>query len=193
MTRKLPVVATLVVAAAVAAMIALGVWQLHRLTWKEGLIARYQAAEAMNADAAWPTGPSQVQGALYRHARVRCEHVTGMSAIAGRSDKDEPGWAHVAHCRLDGGGEADVALGWSREVAKVSWNGGEVAGFVAPAGKGARLVATPAQAGLQQLATPDPLDLANNHLSYAVQWFFFAATALVIYALALRKRWREEA
>jgi len=32
----------------------------------------------------------------------------------------------------------------------------------------------------------------NNHLSYAIQWFFFAATALVIYVLALRKRWREQ-
>ncbi|HNJ47416.1 MAG TPA: SURF1 family protein, partial [Novosphingobium sp.] len=31
-------------------------------------------------------------------------------------------------------------------------------------------------------------DIPNNHLSYAVQWFLFAATALVIYGLALRKR-----
>ena len=30
------------------------------------------------------------------------------------------------------------------------------------------------------------------HLSYAVQWFLFAATALVIYVLALRKKWRAE-
>ncbi|NBO00626.1 MAG: hypothetical protein EBV21_04095 [Betaproteobacteria bacterium] len=31
-------------------------------------------------------------------------------------------------------------------------------------------------------------DLPNNHLSYAVQWFLFAFVALVIYALAVRKR-----
>jgi hypothetical protein len=42
--KRIPIVATLVVLAAVALMIALGVWQLHRLSWKEGLIARYQAA-----------------------------------------------------------------------------------------------------------------------------------------------------
>ena len=40
MTRKVPILPTLLVAAAVATMIALGVWQLQRLKWKEGLIAR---------------------------------------------------------------------------------------------------------------------------------------------------------
>ena len=50
----------------------------------------------------------------------------------------------------------------------------------------------PPQAGLTQLAAPDPRDVPNNHLSYAVQWFLFAVTALVIYGLALRKRWREQ-
>ncbi len=33
--------------------------------------------------------------------------------------------------------------------------------------------------------------MPNNHLSYAVQWFSFAATALIIYALALRRRRRD--
>ena len=53
--------------------------------------------------------------------------------------------------------------------------------------------AAPPQAGLEQLAAPDPNDLPNNHLMYAGQWFFFALTALVIYVLALRKRWRGQA
>jgi surfeit locus 1 family protein len=43
-------------------------------------------------------------------------------------------------------------------------------------------------AKLQPNARPDPNDIPNNHLSYAVQWFLFALTALVIYGLALRKR-----
>ncbi len=54
----------------------------------------------------------------------------------------------------------------------------------------ARLIAAPPLAGLAANAAPDPTDIPNNHFSYAVQWFLFAATALVIYALALRKRWR---
>jgi surfeit locus 1 family protein len=191
-TRKLPLLPTLIVAAAVATMIALGVWQLQRKHWKESLIARYQAAEAVSVDVPWPRSPAETERALYRHARLFCDRVTGVSAIAGRSAGDVAGWAHVAKCQLSGGGEADIALGWSREPADVAWSGGEVSGFVAPAGKGgARLVAAPPKAGLAQLAAPDPLDLPNNHLSYAVQWFFFAATAAVIYVLALRKRWRE--
>jgi surfeit locus 1 family protein len=190
-SRKVPLLPTLIVAAAVATMIALGVWQLQRKHWKESLLARYQAAVSMSADVPWPRSPAEVERALYRHARLSCDQVTGVSAVAGTSAQGASGWAHVAHCRLDGGGEADIALGWSREPADVAWPGGEVSGFVAPGGKGARLVAAPPQAGLAQLAPPDPADLPNNHLSYAVQWFFFAATAAVIYVLALRKRWRE--
>jgi surfeit locus 1 family protein len=191
MTRRVPLLPTMIVAAAVATMIALGVWQLQRKHWKESLLARYQAAETMSADVPWPRTPEEVERALYRHARVFCDRVTGIGAIAGRSAQGESGWAHVATCELDGGAGADIALGWSRKPADVAWGGGEVSGFVAPAAKGARLIAAPPQAGLAQLAAPDPLDLPNNHLSYAVQWFFFAATAAVIYVLALRKRWRE--
>jgi cytochrome oxidase assembly protein ShyY1 len=32
--------------------------------------------------------------------------------------------------------------------------------------------------------------IPNNHRFYAIQWFFFAAAALVIYVLALRGRRR---
>lgn len=42
-------------------------------------------------------------------------------------------------------------------------------------------------------APPSPDTIPNNHLSYAVQWFLFAGIAAVIYALALRQRWRKEA
>jgi surfeit locus 1 family protein len=67
-----------------------------------------------------------------------------------------------------------------------------VTGEIAPGGTfGGTLYAAQPPAGLQPLAPPDPSDVPNNHLSYAVQWFFFALSALVIYVLALRKRWRE--
>ena len=76
-------------------------------------------------------------------------------------------------------------LGWSRNPEVPVWSGGTVIGIIAP---GPRLVADPPLAGLQANARPDPADLPNNHLSYAVQWFLFAGVALVIYALAVRKR-----
>ena len=91
----------------------------------------------------------------------------------------------MVDCKLADGGTARVALGWSRDPKDPVWNGGVVQGVVAP---GPRLVADPPLAGLQANFRPDPADIPNNHLSYAVQWFLFAATALVIYAIALWKR-----
>lgn len=192
MTRRIPLVSTAVVIAAAATMIALGVWQLHRKEWKEALIARYARAQNASAEVPWPSGPGEFETALYHRSRVNCAAVTGIGAIAGRSADGQPGWAHIAHCGLPGGGTADVALGWSDDPAPPQWRGGRVSGWVAGSDKGVRLVASPPQAGLAQLARPDPRELPNNHLSYAVQWFLFATTALVIYALALRKKWRGE-
>jgi cytochrome oxidase assembly protein ShyY1 len=63
-----------------------------------------------------------------------------------------------------------------------------VVGTIAP---GPRLVADPPLAGLEANERPDPSEIPNNHLSYAVQWFLFALTALVIYAVALRRRLRD--
>lgn len=188
---RLPLWPTLVVAAAVATMIALGFWQLERRAWKEALIARFERAETMSAAVEWPRDAAAREAAQFRHSRVLCERVLSQSASAGRNKAGETGWAQTARCRLDGGGEAEVLLGWSRDPTVRSWSGGEVLGFVAPGASGAvRLIAAPPPAGLAPLARSDPRDIPNNHLAYAVQWFFFAATALAIYLLALRKRQR---
>lgn len=55
-------------------------------------------------------------------------------------------------------------------------------------GNAIRLIADPPVAGLAASALPDPKSIPNNHWSYAIQWFLFAGVALVIYAIALRKR-----
>ena len=190
MIRRLPLFPTLIVAAAVAVMIALGIWQLGRAQEKEALLTRYSAAATMSSAVPWPVTEEERDQALYRHSTIACLEVLGMRETAGRSVQGVPGWAHVARCRVPESGEAEVALGWSQEPQGPAWEGGEVSGFLAPAGEGVRLVATPAQAGLEQLAKPDPGDLPNNHLSYAVQWFCFALTAMVVYILALRRRQR---
>lgn len=191
MIRRIPILSTLVVAAAVATMIALGVWQLHRLTWKEAQIARYAQVGTMSADVAWPRDPAAAQAALFRHARIRCEQVLAQDATAGRNLAGVTGWAQTARCALDGGGEATVALGWTQSTAILAWPGGEIGGIVAPGeGGGVRLIASPPPAGMQQLAAPDPKDIPNNHFAYAIQWFLFAGVAAGIYAIALRKKLR---
>jgi len=189
--RRLPVLATLVVLLAAATMVALGVWQLQRMAWKEDLLARYQAAAGNDALAAFPVAGTG-EGLLFRRSTIDCARVLAIEPRAGRSARGESGWAQRATCA---NGASDAALtvdiGWTRTPQPVTWRGGTVTGVIAP---GPRLVATGrVSPDLEPLAAPDPNDIPNNHFAYAMQWFFFAATALAIYALALRKKLRGQA
>jgi surfeit locus 1 family protein len=189
MMRRLPLIATALVLAAVATMVALGIWQLDRKAEKEALLADYAEARTLSAEAQWPSDPVQAQRAYYRRATVRCDKVGSILPMAGTSAEGEAGIAHVASCTLADGTSARVVLGWSRDPAPRQWQGGEASGIIAPGGDaGPRLVAAPPLAGLAASAAPDPGEIPNNHLFYAVQWFLFAGVALAIYALALRKR-----
>jgi surfeit locus 1 family protein len=189
MLRRLPVIPTVLVLIAVGMMIRLGLWQLDRLHEKEALLAGYAATRSMSADAPWPRDAAQAERVFYRHARIRCLRVGTVTPMAGTSAKGVAGLSQVATCDLADGGKANVVLGWSRDPAPRKWDGGEVSGIIAPGGDaGPRLIADPPLAGLEASARPDPSSIPNNHLSYAVQWFLFAFVALMIYALAVRKR-----
>lgn len=182
MIRRLPIVPTLLVLAAVGVMIRLGLWQVERMHEKEALLASYRSSLAASAEIAWPRDAEAV---LYARARLSCPAPEGNSAMSGKSASGESGQAHTVLCPQAQGAPVLVVLGWSRNPAEVAWDGGEVRGVIAP---GPRLVADPPLAGLAANGVPDPASLPNNHLSYAVQWFLFAGVALVIYGLALRKR-----
>ncbi len=182
--RRIPIVATVIVAAAIATMIALGIWQLGRLEEKEALLARFEAAaENPQRLSAFPQDPL---ANLYRSTPFDCKQVGEWNAISGRNARDQAGYVHIFSCP-----GADVVLGWSQSPSPVNWDGGELTGMIAPGGEtGFRVVADPPLAGLEATATPNPSSTPNNHLAYAGQWFFFALSALVIYILALRRRWR---
>lgn len=191
MIRRLPPLPTLIVLVAVAVMLRLGFWQIARLHEKEALLTRYGASAQQRAPVAWPGDPQAARLALYRHSQLRCTRVTGITAVSGRNAAGSPGWAHIAICAR-AGGTTRVVLGWSNGPEPVHWAGGTAMGVIAPGdATGPRLVADPPLAGLAANAAPDPRDIPNNHLSYAVQWFLFAGTALVIYAIALSKHRRE--
>lgn len=195
MIRRLPIVPTILVLAAVAVMIALGVWQLRRAQWKEGLLARYEHAGSL-PPIAWPTTPlREDQLPLFRHATGVCLRTVGQRAVAGENRAGEPGYAHVVECSTGAEGPGmSVEVGWSKDPnAKVQWSGGPVSGIIGPDRlTRMRLVAATAPAGLEPSAPPSIDAIPNNHRSYAIQWFGFAAIALVIYILAVRKRLAEE-
>jgi cytochrome oxidase assembly protein ShyY1 len=191
--RRLPLLPTIIVAAAAAVMIALGIWQLGRAKEKDRLLAQYRAAEGL-PPIAFPTTPlGDEQLPLFRHATAMCVQPIGKRASAGRNRAGETGYVHIIDCRtgFEGPG-VSVELGWSRDPnAKVSWAGGPVSGVIAPDRRSRmRLVAATAPPGLQPSSPPSLETIPNNHRSYAVQWFLFALIALVIYALAVRKRLR---
>lgn len=195
MTRRIPIVATVIVAAAVALMIGLGIWQLQRAKWKEGLLAQYSQAQKL-PPISWPTvTPPKGQLPLFRSATAVCLRPVSQRAVAGENRAGEPGYVHIVDCATGAEGPGlSIELGWSKNPnAKMNWAGGPVSGVIAPDRRmGMRLVADGAAPGLQPSALPSPKSIPNNHRSYAIQWFAFAAIALIIYALALRKRWREE-
>ena len=188
MTFRIPVLPTIIVGAAIAVMVALGFWQLARMDEKEAMLARFASAQTTDAPVVFPRSPEEIDDALYRRSSVTCAEVLSQRTTPGHNEAGRTGIAQMARCTLAGGGEAEIAVGWTPTPQVIQWNGGAVEGVVGPAGTEARLVASPAGDGLETLARPDPADIPNNHLAYAGQWFFFALTALVIYTLALRRR-----
>lgn len=192
MTRRVPIVASLVVAAAVATMIALGIWQLQRRAEKEALIARYAQAARLPA-IAYPAFPPADDALLFRRASGFCLEPVEIAATAGRNKAGESGWRHVASCRTGAEGPGmEVDIGWSRAADMPGrWPGGAVTGILTQGAKQRlRLVAETPAPGLMPSLPPTPADIPNNHLGYAIQWFAFAGIAAVIYVLALRRRGR---
>jgi surfeit locus 1 family protein len=195
MTRKIPIIPTIIVAAAVALMIGLGIWQLQRAKWKDGLLKQYAAAEEL-PPIAYPTIPvSEERLPLFRHATAVCLRPVGRRTAPGEGVSGEPGFVHIVDCStgVEGPG-LSVAVGWSKDPkAAVNWRGGPVSGIIAPDDRTRmRLVAASAPPGLETVAPPTMESISNNHRSYAIQWFLFAGIAALIYGLALRLRWQKE-
>ena len=192
--KRLPLIPTLLVALAVATMIALGIWQIDRAAQKEALIAKYAAAETMRP-IGWPTLPMATDKLpLFRHATGNCLSVVGWRTAPGQSVGDEPGFLVIADCRTGAEGPGlSVELGWTKDPnGGRQWKGGLVSGLIGPDRvSGMRLHAAAPGPGLAASASPSLDSIPNNHRSYAVQWFAFAAIALVIYGLALRRRWAQ--
>lgn len=202
--NRLPIVPTLLVALGVAAMIALGVWQLRRADEKRALLERY-AANIARPERTMAGVTRLDSDVLFRRAAGNCLEPVGWAVEGGRAIGGTTGYRHIARCRTgaEGPGFA-VDLGVSRDPGfRPRWIGGPVRGVIAEYPRHfslidqlARrlpppepvLIAATAAPGLEPTAPPSIDDVPNKHLAYAVQWFLFAGIATVIYLLALRRR-----
>lgn len=197
--RRLPVIPTIIVVAAVATMIALGIWQLQRARWKEALLADYARAASMPAVDLDPLLASgrPLPELSFRRALVTCDaRDAAVEAMAGRNAAAVTGQAYYVACRPGAAGVAGrlrINAGWADrpDVAQRLSVSGIVAGHlgaVGPDGPITLVAATPAPPLATASALPDLAAIPNNHIFYAMQWFAFALTASVVYLLALRRR-----
>lgn len=197
--RRIPVLPTLFVLAAVAVMIALGIWQLQRAQWKQRLLADYSAAAAMpplDLDPLLARPPGHMPPLAFRRVLVTCRADRAAPDLrGGRSRAGQGGYSYFIPCRPGAEGLAGrlrINAGWTfmpDDSVRLSMTG-LVAGTLGADEPDRPLTLTSAAAAapLAPSAAPTLEDISNNHLLYAFQWFFFAAAALVIYAIALWRR-----
>lgn len=204
MIRRLPLIPTLIVAAAVLVMIGLGVWQLQRRAEKEATLALV-AANPAKPPVAFPAHPPVPPELLFRRSSAHCLRVVRWRSEAGRAADGSVGYRYIAECATGAEGPGVlVAAGVAKTPdARPQWQGGQMRGWIGEepdhrsllsriGGQAMplrpMLIAGEPVPGLKPLAPPTAADVPNNHLAYAGQWFFFAAVAVVIYLLALRRR-----
>ena len=135
---------------------------------------------------------------LFRHATGVCLRIVSERAIGGENRAGEPGYVHIVDCQTGAEGPGmSVEVGWSKDPnAKVNWAGGPVSGVIAPDRQHRmRLVAASSPPGLEPSKVPDVTSVSPitpaGHRGYAATWFGLAVIALITYALAVRKRWKQ--
>jgi surfeit locus 1 family protein len=194
--RRVPILPTLIVGLAVAAMIALGLWQwLDRLPQKQAYLAQL-AANPVRPAIAFPLYPDD--RLLFRRTVADCRPPIAIR----RAGAGAAGFRLIATCSVPRG-KMQVQLGTTHDPrAETTWPGGRVTGYVSHAPDSRSLiesafdhrpqemllVADSPAPGLDANPSPDIGGVPNNHLAYAVQWFLFAAIAAIIYALAVVRR-----
>ena len=197
MTRRLPITPTLIVVALVAGCIAAAIWNLGRAKFHQRELGDFQAATRL-PPVAFPTAPARDENLpVYRYATGNCLRVINRRTSVGENQAGEPGFVVILDCTTGSEGPGmSVQVGWSKNPnATTSWKGGMVSGvIVKDRSTRIRLVSASPAPGLEPNGPVKPAISVppEQNRGYALQFFSFAAIALIIYGLAVRKRWREE-
>ena len=223
MRRLVPVVPTVMVAAMLAVLVSLGLWQIDRMHQKNEMLARYTANSAAAA-APLPPTIADPEAYAFRTAQLACTFEGAAILSPGGNVSGKAGNHVYALCREDGRETRVVVdLGWvpfQVEAVPVEGLSATIEGVVRPwsghtamekISGSARVSAqsfrtdapvapvfvqaeriVPAAGQVFPATQPSPLRpeaIPNNHRSYAIQWFLFAATLLAIYGVYVY-RWR---
>ena len=202
--KKWPIIPTILTVIAVAIMLGLGVWQLQRKGEKEAQLATLWTNMRKPAIAYNMNGPVP-ESALFRKSSVVCIRPVSWTQRSGSDNKGNSGYRYIADCvtGAEGPGALIVAGVADGPDQKIAWPGGIVSGIITrePDNRSIieklfgpkrvlrpMLVSGEGLGGLRTPKPPTPAGLPNDHLLYAIQWFFFASAASIIFVLAVRKK-----
>jgi surfeit locus 1 family protein len=213
-SRRFPVGLTIAAAIASAILIGLGVWQLHRLKWKEHLLARVAALRTAEAQPLAPVLARAVRGGDVEFTRVwaDCGEAPAERPVTFRYgvEQGQMVWRPLAACMAYAPPFDGIVV--DRGVSERTRGMTEPQQMVLPALKHVvgvlRKPGTPLAAlGLRRRApyllvaenetptappgvTPAPLpaDIPNRHLEYALTWFGLAGALAGVYAALLWRR-----
>lgn len=124
MKRNVPVAATFLTFCAFAFLCSLGVWQLHRLEWKENLLSQIAAVRA--------AGPQDVRfqeisdSDVPRYVRLRGRYADDAFMVGPRTYEGQNGFHLLVPLIMEGGGMVMVNRGWVPQ--------GEEKNIVSPSG-----------------------------------------------------------
>lgn len=200
--KRLPLVPTLMTLVMTGILVWLGAWQLQRREWKHQLIASLEAAQHLP-----PVTASEFYRAMigagsvqYRRAVVACHpgRVVPYDIKGGESASGEGGFLVLVACSHPAGRGPDLVAvaGWTRDPSPPPLTvDTEFDGTIIehpydkhPGRPAFMLIPRTAVPPLAPSRMPVPEDLPDNHMSYALQWFSFAVTLIVIYAIFVFRR-----
>lgn len=209
-SRRFPLLATLLTLAIVPVLIAFGIWQLDRRTWKAGLKDQLAAAPGLPpvSSAEFAAAMHSGRSLQYRRASIECRPgmVKPYDLKGGESARGQTGFLVLVDCgnpelRHGNGPGVVVVAGWNQrpDVTSPVVVDAIFDGLVIDRPYGAdtsrpqfMVIPHTAAAPLAPSLMPAPADLPDNHLSYALQWFSFAAILIVIYGIWIVRYYKTE-
>lgn len=220
MKRGFPIFSTALVLCAVCVLLGLGVWQVQRAAWKQGILASY---EARRAEPILTTLPDSKDGSeiAYRSAEISGTYLNSASVkIRPRVQGTQMGFDRVTPFRESTGKIILVLTGFEADATDDKATKADMPGsikgilrpfhphgFMQPENNPAKdeWVWVDAAAIAKQAGLPEPyplllvknatsflVELPNNHMAYAFTWFSLALALAVIYGVAVRKTFQHK-